>query len=180
MQNPVLPPHRQRVTDVDGKKEKRAERIVYTLFYLSIAGSLGAVLAYMFFPIETGELIAIRLQTMFVGISMTLALLAIGIGAVHWAKALMADHESIEERHPVAGRQPGRLQHRLRQQQRRAPGRAVARHLQHDRLGRGPAAAANRNPAHPVSRHRSHGARTPHSNPSLTLTPERSLNGACA
>lgn len=108
VQNPGLPPHRQRVTDVDGKKEKRAERIVYTLFYLSIAGSLGAVLAYMFFPIETGELIAIRLQTMFVGISMTLALLAIGIGAVHWAKALMADHESIEERHPVASDAPTR------------------------------------------------------------------------
>jgi ubiquinol-cytochrome c reductase iron-sulfur subunit len=102
VQNPGLPPHRQRVTDLDPKKEKRAERIVYTLFYISIAGSLGAVLAYMFFPIETGELMAIRLHTMFVGIGMTLALLAVGIGAVHWGKALMADHESIDERHPVA------------------------------------------------------------------------------
>lgn len=108
VQNPGLPPHRQRVTDVDGKKEKRAERIVYTLFYLSIAGSLAAVLAYMFFPIETGDLMAIRLHTMFVGIGMTLALLAVGIGAVHWAKALMADHESIDERHPVASDQETR------------------------------------------------------------------------
>jgi len=102
VQNPGLPPHRQRVTDTDPKKDKRAERTVYTLFYLSVAGSLGAVLAYMFFPIETGDLMDIRLHTMFVGIGMTLALLAVGIGAVHWGKALMADHEGIDERHPVA------------------------------------------------------------------------------
>jgi len=102
VQNPGFPPHRRRVTDVDEKKEKHAERTVYTLFYLSVAGSLGAVLAYMFFPLETGELMAVCLHTMFVGIGMTLALLAVGIGAVHWGKALMADHEGIDERHPVA------------------------------------------------------------------------------
>lgn len=99
--NPGLPPHRQRVTDLDPGREKRAERTVYTLFYLSVVGSIGAVLAYMFFPIETGELWSIRLNTMFVGLGMTLSLLAIGIGAVHWGKALMADHESIDMRHPV-------------------------------------------------------------------------------
>lgn len=99
--NPGLPEHRKRVTDLDPKRAKHAERTVFTLFYVSIAGSLGAVLAYMFFPIESGELWQIRLHTMFVGLGMTLALLAIGIGAVHWGKALMADHESIDERHPV-------------------------------------------------------------------------------
>ena len=102
VQNPGLPPHRKRVTDLDPKRAKRAERIVYSLFYLSIAGSLGSVLAYMFLPIETGDLMAIRLHTMFVGLGMALALLAVGIGAVHWGKALMADHESIDVRHPVA------------------------------------------------------------------------------
>lgn len=102
VENPGLPPHRKRVTDLDPKREKRAERTVYTLFYLSIVGSLGSALAYMFFPIESGELWDIRLHTMFVGLGMTLALLAIGIGAVHWGKALMADHESIDVRHPVA------------------------------------------------------------------------------
>lgn len=101
VQNPGLPPHRKRVTDLDPKLDKRAERTVYTLFYVSIAGSLGAVLAYMFFPIESGNLWDIRLHTMFVGLGMTLSLLAVGIGAVHWGKALMADHESIDERHPV-------------------------------------------------------------------------------
>jgi len=106
--NPGLPPHRPRVTDLDPKKAKQSEAVVYTLFYLSIVGSLGAVLAYMFFPIESGELLAIRLHTMFVGVGMTLALLAIGIGAVHWGKALMYDGESIDDRHPVASDEPTR------------------------------------------------------------------------
>lgn len=101
VQNPGLPPHRKRVTDLDPKKEKQAERVVYSLFYLSIVGSIGAVLAYMFIPIETGEASAIRMHTLFVGLGMALSLLAIGIGAVHWGKAVMADHESIDERHPV-------------------------------------------------------------------------------
>ena len=102
VQNPGLPAHRARNTDTDPKAQNRAERTVYTLFYVSIAGSLAAILAYMFFPIESGDLWAIRLHTMFVGVGMTLSLLAVGIGAVHWGKALMADHESVDERHPVA------------------------------------------------------------------------------
>jgi len=102
VQNPGLPPHRKRVTDLNPKRAKRAERTVYTLFYISVAGSLGSMLAYMFFPIESGELWQIRLSTLFIGLGMALALLAIGVGAVHWGKALMADHESIDVRHPVA------------------------------------------------------------------------------
>ncbi|MBT1035012.1 Rieske 2Fe-2S domain-containing protein [Canibacter sp. lx-45] len=102
VQNPGFPEHRKRVTDLDSKKEKSAERVVYTLFYISIAGSLGAVLAYMLLPIESGELGAIRLHTLFVGLGMALGLFGIGIGAVHWGKALMYDGEVIDYRHPVA------------------------------------------------------------------------------
>ena len=101
VQNPGHPPHGRRATDLDEKKAKSAERVVYALFYVSLAGSLAAVLAYMFFPMETGDMMEIRLHTMFVGAAMALALLALGTGAVHWGKALMADHESTEERHPV-------------------------------------------------------------------------------
>lgn len=101
VQNPGHPPHHERITDVDPEKKRVAERGVYMLFYLSIAGSIAAVLAYMFFPIETGSLVDIRLHTLFVGLSMTLALLAIGIGAVHWGKAVMDDHEIVDERHPL-------------------------------------------------------------------------------
>ncbi|WP_233574339.1 ubiquinol-cytochrome c reductase iron-sulfur subunit [Canibacter oris] len=102
VQDPGLPAHRKRVTDTDPKKAKNAERAVFTLFYLSIAGSLGAVLAYMAFPIESGSMLDIRLHTLFVGLGMALGLLGIGIGAVHWGKTLMYDGESIDYRHPVA------------------------------------------------------------------------------
>lgn len=102
VKDPGLPAHRKRITDTDPKKAKNAERAVFTLFYLSIAGSLGAVLAYMAFPIESGSMLDIRLHTLFVGLGMALGLLGIGIGAVHWGKALMHDGESIDYRHPVA------------------------------------------------------------------------------
>ena len=101
--NPGFPPHRPRVTDLDPKKEKQAERTVYTLFYLSVAGSIWAIAAYMMFPIEPENLTSVRMNNLFIGLGLALALLALGIGAVHWGKALMADHEGIDVRHPVRG-----------------------------------------------------------------------------
>ncbi|MGA1838519.1 Rieske 2Fe-2S domain-containing protein [Herbiconiux sp. 11R-BC] len=101
--NPGEPPHRHRVTDIDPKAEKRAQRSVYTLFYLSIAGSIFAVAAYMAFPIEDGDQAALRLNTLFIGVGVALALFGIGLGAVHWGKALMHDKEGIDLRHPVRG-----------------------------------------------------------------------------
>ncbi|MBS1906084.1 MAG: Rieske 2Fe-2S domain-containing protein [Actinobacteria bacterium] len=103
-QNPGLPPHRERITDQDPKAMKAAARTVYTLFYLSLAGSIWAVAAYMLFPIESGSLIDVRNNNLFVGLGIALALLALGIGAIHWSKAIMADKEHIEYRHPTRGR----------------------------------------------------------------------------
>lgn len=102
-ENPGFPPHRPRVTDLDPKKERRAERTVYTLFYLSIAGSIWAVAAYMAFPIHDSDPSSVRLNNLFIGLGITLALLAIGIGAVHWGKALMHEKEGVDLRHPVRG-----------------------------------------------------------------------------
>ena len=104
VQNPGLPPHRARMTDKDPRAEKAAERTVYTLFYLSLAGSIWAVAAYMLFPIESGALIDIRQNNLFIGLGIALALLSIGIGAIHWSKALMSDKEHIEHRHPTRGK----------------------------------------------------------------------------
>ena len=103
VQNPGLPPHRQRMTDKDPKAMKAAVRTVYTLFYLSVAGSIWAVAAYMLFPIESGSLLAIRQNNLFIGLGIALALLSLGIGAIHWSKAVMSDKESVEERHPTRG-----------------------------------------------------------------------------
>lgn len=101
--NPGFPPHRPRVTDLDPSAERRAERTVYTLFYLSIVGSVFAIAAYMAFPIVPEDPNSVRTNNLFIGLGLTLALMAIGIGAVHWGKALMFDHEGIDERHPVRG-----------------------------------------------------------------------------
>jgi ubiquinol-cytochrome c reductase iron-sulfur subunit len=104
VQAPVLPPHRERVTDKDPVAMKRAVRTVYTLFYLSVAFSIWAIAAYMLFPIEDGSLVSIRDNNLFVGLGIALALLAIGIAAIHWSKAIMSDKEFIEPRHATRGR----------------------------------------------------------------------------
>ena len=46
---------------------------------------------------------SVRLNNLFIGIGIALALLAIGIGAVHWGKALMHDQEGVDLRHPIRG-----------------------------------------------------------------------------
>jgi len=103
VQNPGLPPHRERVTDKDPKKRRHAERVVYTLFYLSIVGSIWAIAAYMLFPIDPRDMGSVRLNNLFIGLGIALTLLALGIGAVHWGKALMHDKEGMDIRHPVRG-----------------------------------------------------------------------------
>ncbi|WP_156759312.1 cytochrome bc1 complex Rieske iron-sulfur subunit [Microbacterium karelineae] len=103
VQNPGLPPHRERITDKDPKADKAAERTVYTLFYLSVAASIWAVAAYMLFPIEDMEFTSIRNNNMYIGLGIAFALLAIGVGAIHWSKSIMSDKEYVEERHATRG-----------------------------------------------------------------------------
>ncbi len=100
---PGFPPHRPRVTDEDPKREKRAQRTVYTLFYLSVLGSVWAIAAYMLFPIESNNVGDVRLNNMFIGLGATLALLGLGFGIVHWGKSVMKDVELVDERHPIGG-----------------------------------------------------------------------------
>jgi ubiquinol-cytochrome c reductase iron-sulfur subunit len=103
IENPGHQPHRLRVTDLDPKKEKSADRTVSILFFLSIIGSILAVVFYFVFPIVPGDLASVRINTLSLGVAISLGLLGIGIGAVHWAKALMSDAEITEERHGTRG-----------------------------------------------------------------------------
>ncbi|MET2012822.1 Rieske 2Fe-2S domain-containing protein [Microbacterium chocolatum] len=104
VRNPELPPHRERMTDKDPAAMTRAVRTIYTLFYLSVAGSIWAIAAYMLFPIESGRIVDIRANNLFIGLGIALALLAIGIAAIHWSKAVMPDKEHVEDRHATRGR----------------------------------------------------------------------------
>ena len=101
--DPGLEPHRVRMTDKSVKHEKSAARQVSTLFVLSILGSAFALYAYFAFPIELGNMASVRSNTLFLGLGMTLGLMGIGIGAVHWAKTLMPDNEVAEDRHLTRG-----------------------------------------------------------------------------
>ncbi len=105
--NPGLPPHVPRRGDVDPRAAKRYERQVAGLFGLSMLGTLGFIVAYYFmepglraYIVGIGE---VDLYHVVLGTTMAISLLGIGLGAVHWAKTLMSDHEQVEERHPQAG-----------------------------------------------------------------------------
>lgn len=106
--NPGLPPEHLRVTDLDPKEEKKAERRIAFFFTLSIVGSVGAAMAYVVFPIIPGDMQSVRFNNMFVGLFAAVGLLGVGIGAVHWAKSLMHGHELVEERHPTRGTEESR------------------------------------------------------------------------
>ncbi|MFZ2964912.1 MAG: Rieske 2Fe-2S domain-containing protein, partial [Rhodoglobus sp.] len=49
------------------------------------------------------DLGSVRLNNLLLGVSIALATLTIGIGAVHWSKALMDGHDLVEERHGTRG-----------------------------------------------------------------------------
>ena len=102
-ENPGLPPHQQRVTDLDPKVDRRNERGVSLIFYLSIVFSIAAIAAYFAVPIVEDDPASVRLNNLFIGLAIAGALLSIGVGTVHWSKALMANHESVEARHPTRG-----------------------------------------------------------------------------
>jgi len=100
--DPGLEPHRVRMTDKSEKHEKAAARQVSTWFFVSIIGSVAAIVFYFLFPLSS-DLNTVRNNTFFVGISIALGMLSIGFGAVHWAKTLMPDAEVAEARHQTRG-----------------------------------------------------------------------------
>ncbi len=98
--DPGLPAHKLRMSDKDPKAAKRAELQVVFFFLVSIVGTIASLV--VFFTIRPdGTTESVRNSNYALGISIAFALLGIGIAAVHWAKALMSDHEVIDERHPL-------------------------------------------------------------------------------
>jgi ubiquinol-cytochrome c reductase iron-sulfur subunit len=103
--NPGLPPHQHRMADVDPRAAKRAERQVAAMFTLSMIATLVFLVSY--FAVDLDQAVYVPfigdtlLQNLLLGLGLGFGLFFIGIGAVHWAKTLMPDEESVEERHAL-------------------------------------------------------------------------------
>lgn len=106
--NPGFEPVHKRIHDVDLEKATKAERGISLLFLLSGALSVLAFALYFLFPIVPGDLWSVRLNTLLVGVAIAAGLLTLGVGAVHWAKALMHGHDLVEERHATRSDEPTR------------------------------------------------------------------------
>ncbi|RRJ86290.1 ubiquinol-cytochrome C reductase [Gulosibacter macacae] len=102
-ENPGMAEHHERVTDKDPKKAKNAERVVVLLFWISLAFTLFAVVAYFIWPIDRADITTVRANNFFLGIGIAFGMLTLGIGAVAWAKYLMKDTEMVEARHETRG-----------------------------------------------------------------------------
>jgi ubiquinol-cytochrome c reductase iron-sulfur subunit len=97
-ENPGLPPHHNRRSDIDTSAAKRAERQVVFLFTISVLGTLASLWAYFALPLD-GTIGRVRFSTLVLGAGLGLGMLGIGLAAIHWAKSLMSDVERVEERH---------------------------------------------------------------------------------
>jgi ubiquinol-cytochrome c reductase iron-sulfur subunit len=103
--NPGLPHHEPRRTDVDARAAKRAERQVTALFTVSTLATVAFCVCFVaidphsiFRVVGLGDVSSLNFA---LGMSLTVALLGIGFGQIHWARKLMNSEEMIQERHPM-------------------------------------------------------------------------------
>ncbi len=101
--DPGLPEHLPRPTDVDPKAARRAERQIATLFGASSVLAILFAVAYFVFDIgsEPDTFLGMGSSNVFLGVTLGLALLCIGVGAIQWSRKLMNDEEIVEMRHPT-------------------------------------------------------------------------------
>jgi len=107
--NPGLPEHLPRPTDVYPEAERRAERQVAGMFALATVLTLAFCVFYFVVPIDATFLGWSGLNFALGG-TLGAALLLIGLGAVQWAKKLMADEEMVEMRHPAVSNDEDRTE----------------------------------------------------------------------
>jgi ubiquinol-cytochrome c reductase iron-sulfur subunit len=102
--NPGLEPHRWRPTDVDPKAERRAERQVAGLFLVAFVAAILFLVSYFVFKIgeDTSEIGQLGASNVSLGVTLAIALLAMGAGIIQWARKLMGDHEIVEYRHTAS------------------------------------------------------------------------------
>ena len=93
--------HRPRRADVSPSAARKAELQVVAMFGLSVLGTILAIYGYVTSDANGGDLGAVQRTTMLMGVGVCVAMLGIGMGAIHWAKTLMRDHDMVEERHSL-------------------------------------------------------------------------------
>ena len=97
--NPGLPVHRYRRSDIDPKAARRREVEVAALFGLSTIGTVIFIVGYL--AIHLDSVADVKRSNAVLGLGLGIALFAIGVGAIHWAKTLMPDDEIVNERHEM-------------------------------------------------------------------------------
>ncbi|MGP3924034.1 cytochrome bc1 complex Rieske iron-sulfur subunit [Streptomyces sp. 8N616] len=104
--DPGLPPHEHRIQDIDERAARRSERTVALLFTLSMPATAAFIAAYVTIGVDEilyvwpiGHISALNFA---LGVTLGVALFCIGAGAVHWARTLMSDVETADERHPIS------------------------------------------------------------------------------
>jgi ubiquinol-cytochrome c reductase iron-sulfur subunit len=99
--DPGLPAHEWRPTDVDQALDRRAELQISGMFGLATLLLVFFCVAY--FAVEPEQtFLGWSALNFALGASLGGALLLMGAGIIQWAKKLMGDHEIIEPRHPIA------------------------------------------------------------------------------
>jgi quinol---cytochrome c reductase iron-sulfur subunit len=102
--DPGMEEHLPRLTDVDERAADRATRQVATMFGLVPLLSVAFVVVYFAVPqdatIDFGPLHSSAQHVLF-GLTGGLAVLLLGMGAIQWARQLMADKEMVDLRHPM-------------------------------------------------------------------------------
>jgi ubiquinol-cytochrome c reductase iron-sulfur subunit len=84
----------------DLRKAKIAERVVAACFILAMLAGIGFIAAYI--GLEVHSVDAVLRSNLALGTSLSIAFLALGIGATIWVRHLMPDVELTEARKPLA------------------------------------------------------------------------------
>jgi ubiquinol-cytochrome c reductase iron-sulfur subunit len=92
----------------DPRHAKNAERLVAALFILSALASVGFIAAYV--GLEVGPIDAVLRSNLALGLSMSVAFLALAVGATIWVRHIMPPVELTEERHPLAATEEQRAE----------------------------------------------------------------------
>src|SRR6201981_597133 len=81
-------------------KAKTAEKVIAACFLLSMLASFGFIAAYV--GLEVHSVDATLRSNLALGLSMSVAFMAMGVGATIWVRTVMPDVEQVEQRHPLA------------------------------------------------------------------------------